>query len=410
MPSHIAALEIGTARVRALVGEPREDGLLMVTGRGECGAVGVRKGAIVDFENALDGVRRVLQAAEEQARVSITQVYLVLCGADIRSEVNRGIVHVLNEEGAIRAAEMEEARKNARKVTLPADREILHSIAQCYYVDAQQGVVNPEGMEGRQLALDMLIAHGQGAVLRNTIRVARSIPADVEDVAFGGLCAALAVLTPEQKQSGVALVDLGAGTTDVLVYAGPGVALAASLSVGGDHVTNDIALGLRIPTAQAERLKREHGRAVPRPGDGAPAIILPAEGGFPGRTVLRADLDGIVHARMDETLGLVRAMLAEAGLLAQIGAGVVLTGGGARMTGIRALAERTFNAPCAIGRPGGVGGIAAVRDAPEYAAAVGMLRYAAITAQRDGGGGRLREWLASLLGAVRPAGRRGDSA
>lgn len=324
----MVALEIGTSTIRVLVGELREDGVLMITGRSERRSFGVRKGMVIDFDQATAGVRAALSEAEEQAGVDIQQVHLVLSGADIRSEVNRGIVHVMNDDRAITEAEMRQAQEAARKIPLASDRELLHSIVQRYFVDQQNGVVNPEGMEGGQLALDMLIVHGQVTPLRNTIRVARTVPVDVEDVAFGGLCSALAVLTPAQKRDGVALVDLGAGTTDVLVYADQCMALASSLAVGGDHVTNDMALGLRIPTAQAERLKLGQVAALPGLAGKSSTVHLPAEGGFSGRTFRRADLDAIVHARMDELFEMIHALLSRERLLERIGVGVMLTGGG----------------------------------------------------------------------------------
>ena len=293
----IAALEIGTTNVRTLIGEAREDGFLMVTGVGECRSAGVRKGEIVDFDNALACVRTSLQMAEEQSNVGIQQVYLVLTGSHIRSDINRGTVHVMNDEHEITALEMEQASEAARKMNLPTDREVLHSINQHYYVDSQGGVVNPLGMEGMQLSLDMLIVHGAGNLLRNTIRVARTVPIDVQDVAFSGLCASLAVLTPEQKASGVLVLDLGGGTTDYLVYANQMMARAGSFGVGGDHATNDIALGLKIPTLHAERLKIQHGDAMLRPATRNHTVALAAEGGFPGRTVRRTELQTIVHAR-----------------------------------------------------------------------------------------------------------------
>ncbi len=394
----IVALEIGTARVRALVGEAREDGHLMVTAIGEVRSIGVRKSEVIDFDQALNGVRHALHLAEEQSDVAVRRVHLVLSGARMRSDVNRGTVHVLNEDREVTPELMEQAAEAARTVNLPPDREILHSISQQYYVDAQEGVINPEGMEGGQLSLDMLIVHGQGNTLRNTVKVARSAGVDVEDVAFGGLCSALAVLTPEQKKSGALVLDLGAGTTDYLAYAHQGVAAAGSLAVGGEHVTNDIAIGLRIPHAQAEKLKLQHGSAVPPAGPQAPqAVSLPAEGGFQGRMVRLADLHTIIHARQEELLERVQAELRERGLQHHLGAGVVLTGGGALLAGMTDLVERVFNVPCADGRPRAVSGLASVTGGPEYAAAVGMLRYGMLTAPRDGEGG-LTRMFKKLLG------------
>ena len=395
-PPIVAALEIGTTRVRALVGEFREDGYLMIIGCGECTSAGVRKSEVVDFDHALSCVRTVLQTAEEQSNTSIRVVHLVLSGGHFRSDVNRGTVHVMNAEREITAEEMERVHEAARTLNLPPDREVIHSISQNYLVDSNR-VVNPEGMEASQLAHDMLIIHGAGPMVRNAIRVVRTVPVDVQDVAFGGLCSALSVLTSEQKASGVVAIDLGGGTTDYLVYATQVVAHAGCIGVGGDHVTNDIALGLKIPTAQAERLKVQHGRALLLPAARTQTVALAPEGGFPGRTVRLSDLHTIINARMDETLRLVRADLERRGMLHHLGAGVVLTGGGAMMNGVTDLVERIFNLPCVIGQPRAVSGLASVTGGPEYAATTGMLKYGMMTMQRPSGVRSIREILRNIF-------------
>lgn len=375
----IVALEIGTSRVCALVGELREDGLLMATGLGDVKSIGVRKGEIVDFDHALACVRQALQEAEESANLDIRQVHLVVSGAQIRGAVNRGVAHVMNEDREIGRRDMDAAAELARRINLPAERAVLHSIAQRYIVDRrEEGVLNPEGMEGFELALDMLIAHAQGNLLRNTIKVAQTVPVEVQDVAYSGLCSSLAVLTPEQKAVGVAVIDLGGGTTNVFAYADQCVAMARSLAVGGEHVTNDVAIGLSLPLPQAERLKCQSGNALVDSGLRARTIRIPPAGGFPGRAVRETDLHQIVHARMDETLEMVRTEIEQCkGLLHKLGAGLVLTGRGARLRGVRELAEQVFHLPCEIGAPRQVSGVAAVSEGPDYAAPVGMLRYAA---------------------------------
>jgi cell division protein FtsA len=392
----LVALEIGTSRVVALVGEPREDGALMITGQGECVSAGIRKGEVIDFDHALACARGALQAAEEQGNLVIRKVHLVLSGADIASDVNRATVHVLNDEREIRAAEIAAVTEAARRIPLPAEREVLHSVQQQFQIDSNGGIVNPEGMEGAQLSLDMLVIHGRSGALRNAIKVVRSVPMDVEDVAFGGLCSALAVLTRDQKAGGVLAIDLGGGTTDYLVYANQYLALAGSLSVGGDHVTNDLALGLRVPNAQAERLKTQHGSAVIAAEARQQSVALPAEGGFAGRTVRLADVQAIIHARMDETFRMIRTILERRDLLGHLAAGVVLTGGGAQMEGILPLAERVFNLPCAIGRPRGVSGLSTVTNVPSYAAPIGMLKYAMQTGPAAGAGSVL-QWFRDIL-------------
>jgi cell division protein FtsA len=372
-----------------LVGEAREDGHLMVTGVGESPSRGVRKGEIIDFDNALSCVRSALDTAEEQSQVAIRQSHVVVSGAHIRSTVNRGSVPVLAQGGEITAEAIDNVMAVGRAVSLSEDREIIHTICQHFFVDDQKGVVNPEGMEGSKLSVDMLILHCIRNRVRNTVRVVKSAGVDVQDVAFGGLCSGLAVLTGEQKESGVLVIDLGGGTTDYLAYGGKAIACAGSLAVGGDHVTNDIALGLRIPMSQAERLKIDSGNAVPDPKARGQTIMLPAEGGFPERFVKLEDLQTIVHARMEETLSMVKEEMQQYELVPHLGAGVILTGGGAHMRNVKKLAEKVFDLPCTLGQPKGVSGLAVVTEGPDYAAPIGMVRYGFKTGGRAPQGGVL---------------------
>ncbi len=387
----IVALEIGTSTVRAVIGEARDDGHLMITGLGECPSRGVRKGEIVDFDNALACVRHALQLAEENGQVIIHRVHLVVTGGHIASVVNRGSVPVLNARREITSEEIDHVMSTARAVSLPPDRQVLHTICQHFRVDDQDGVIHPEGMEGSKLSLDMLIVHGVLSRLRNLVKVVRSADMDVEDVAFGGLCSALAVLMPEEKESGVAVVDLGGGTTDFVVYADNAIALAGALAVGGDHLTNDVARGLRISMSDAEHLKETMGSAIVELAARSQRVPLPVEGGATERVVRMADLHTILHVRMEEMFSLVKRRIEQEGLLRSLGGGVVLTGGGAHLKNVDKLAERVFGLPCRVGMPRGVAGLAVVTEGPQYASAVGMVRYGYRAAQSDSGG------LASVL-------------
>ena len=371
----IVALEIGTTMVRAVIGESRDDGHLMITGLGECPSRGVRKGEIVDFDNALACVREALQLAEENGRVIINQIHLVVSGSHIMSLINRGSVPIMNSRREITDSDIDQVLATARAVSLAPDRQVLHTICQSFHVDDQEGVIDPEGMEGSKLSADMLIIHGVLMRLRNVVKVVRTVRVDVDDVAFGGLCAALAVLTAEDKEAGSVVIDLGGGTTDYVVYAHNAIAAAGSFGVGGDHVTNDIARGLRIPTADAERLKEDAGSAMVEMAARSRKVALPAELGLPGRAVKLSDLHTIIHLRMEETLNLVKSDLIEQNLLHSLGGGVFLTGGGAHMKNIAPLAEKVFGLPCRIGMPRGIAGLAVVTEGPEYAATVGMVRY-----------------------------------
>jgi cell division protein FtsA len=252
-------------------------------------------------------------------------------------------------------------------------------------------------MEGAQLSVNMLVVHGVRSRLNNGVRVARGAQVGVQDVACSGLCSALAVSTAEQKKSGVVVVDLGAGTTDYVAYAGGVVSAMGVLGVGGDHATNDIAIGFGIPTAQAEQLKREAGSVDPRAVSAAPVVTLPPEGGFPGRTLSVPALNTIMHARMDELLNLIRRRLDREDVLHHLGAGIVLTGGGARTAGLLPLAEAIFGLPCSIGRPRHVSGLVTATSGPEYATAAGLVQYGFKTARESARPLALPAWLSRLI-------------
>lgn len=372
----VAALEIGTSKICALVGEPREDGNIMITGMGSCPSCGVRKGIIVDLEKATDCVQTAIQEAETSGAVEIRQVYLLVNGEHIRGSVNQGSVPVFDPVRGISAEDIDDVTDIARTINLPHESEFLHTIPQTYSVDGQGGVINPLGMHGSRLALDMLIIHGSRNILNNTIQAARNVGVEVLDVAFSGLCSALATLMPEQKECGVAVIDFGGGTTSHVVYADNAIASMGVIAVGGDHVTNDIAQGFTISLRRAESLKHEAGTATTDATEAFRRITIPLEVGFPSCSVAAGDLNAIINARMDETFKLIKNELEKKSLLQELGAGVVLTGGGSRLKGVEALAEQVFGVACSIGKPRHFSGISTVHEGPEYAAPLGMIRYA----------------------------------
>jgi len=397
--SPIVAVEIGTSKVVALVGELREDGHVVITGMGEAASSGVRKGEIVDLENAAVCVRSVLGMAEQSGNVYIRQVYLAVSGGHIQSVINRGTVPVLDRRVGITSEDVEQVMEVARAVNLAPDREILHTICRHYCIDDQERVLKPVGMDGAKLSLDVLVVHGVRTRINNTVRVIKNLPVAVQDVAFSGLCSALAVLRTEQKKSGVVVIDLGGGTTNYLAYADGVVAAAGALGVGGDHITNDVALAFNIPTSQAETLKRGSGSALVQATGSSPRVTLPPEVGFPGRTVSVKALQTVIHARVQEILTMIFRRLEREALLHQIGAGVVLTGGGAHLKGMVELAEQVFGLPCSIGTPINVNGLASVTGRPEYATCCGLVLYGFKTsAERPGGSSFFRGLWRGLFG------------
>ncbi|MBU4199519.1 MAG: cell division protein FtsA [Verrucomicrobia bacterium] len=372
----VVALEMGTSKVCALVGEAREDGNIMITGIGLCPSCGVRKGIIVDLEKVASCVRTAIQGAEQSGAVEIRQVNITLSGSHLQSVINPGSVPVFDAQRGITRDDIEEVMNIAKAIHLPHDVDILHTIPQTYTVDDQGGVINPEGMQGGKLSLDMLILHCSRNQLNNAVKAVQNVGLEVVDVAFSGLCSALAALTPEQKECGVALIDLGGGTTSYVVYAGGIIATAGVLAVGGDHITNDIAVGFSISLKRAEILKQESGSAIVDASTHFQRISVPQEVGFSACSVAISDLNAVIHARVDETFQMMRHDFDKKRLMRQLGAGLVLTGGGAHLRGVETVAERVFEMPCAMGRPKNFSGVSTVHEGPEYASLLGMVRYA----------------------------------
>jgi cell division protein FtsA len=378
----ITALEIGTTTIKVLMAEVREDGGLMVAGLGECESRGVRKGEIVDFELALEAVRRAMEAAETAAHKSIGEsVYLAASGGRSESLLHIGGIPVLNEYdepgGEITREDIDQALDVARKIPLSDERIRLHTLQQNFEVDGRGGIVNPERMLAEELRVGMLLIHGQRAVVENLKKLTENVPVVCADAAFGGFCSALAVLTPEQKRAGVIVIDLGGGTTDYIVFNAGLVKLAGSIAVGGDHITADIASGLNLNRRQAEALKKDSGSALINRLQSDQNISIPAEGGFSGRVVRAATLHTIINTRIEEMFKLIADKIEHDGLSGQLNAGVILTGGGTAMEGIADLAQQVFNAPCQIGRIYDCVGLSTKQEGARFAAAIGCVRYAA---------------------------------
>lgn len=362
----IVVLDIGTSRVRVLVGEETPDGDWKVTGVGQNASRGMRKGACGHLDDASDAARAALAMAEDDASMSIRSVVLPIAGGGIQareSHVELAVKDTVTDDHVRQI--LAEARHNG----IPADCKLLHNVVQRYRLDQLSGV-NPVGLNGSILALDSLLVYGEHRALMNLVHVAQNLDLDVSEPCFAGLCAATACLDAAQKQQGVLLVDLGAGVTTYVAYAQACVADAGVIPVGGWNVTNDIATAFRLTFDAAESLKRQHGdaminhtlrnRRVESAGSRA-SIKLP-------------DLQTVVHLRMDETFGLVREALDRKGLLRLLGGGVVLSGGGANLRNVATLAERVFNLPCAVAVPGGFPDLRSDLAAPEWATALGALR------------------------------------
>jgi cell division protein FtsA len=368
-------LEIGTTKVCAVVAECRPDGDIRILGVGEAPSRGVRKGEIVDFENACSCVREALSDAEEKSEIEIRSVWLAVTGSHIQSFNNRGSVVIPDDAGEITDEEIQEVEYKAKEISLPRENTILHSIIQHYYVDGQAGVLNPVGMLGSRLEADFHIIHGVTNRIQNSIRCVKECGVEVDDVVVNALASAQVVLDQHQKESGALVVDIGGGVTDYIVYLDDAVRHSGALAVGGDHITNDISLGLRIPITRAEKLKIEEGSAAlgkSLPGD---KIILKNDTGFSGKEVEREMLNMIIHARVEELFTLLRKRLGDEVPQHLLGSGVMLTGGCSMIRGIREVAESVFDMPVHLTRAQAVSGPTSAFENPQFSTCIGLAKY-----------------------------------
>ena len=374
--SIVVGLEIGTSKICAVVGETRSDGTIRILGVGHAPSRGVRKGEIVDFETAGKCIREALVDAEEKSDVMIGSVYLGVTGGHIKSFNNRGAINIPEERDEICEDDFEDVQTSAREVSIPSQNMFVHSILQHYFIDGQDGVLNPIGMLGRRLEADFHIIHGVANRIKNSIRCVKEVGPEVLDVVYNPLAAAQVVLDQNQKSLGALVIDMGGGTTDYIVYVDGAVQQSGSLPIGGDHMTNDISLGLRIPMAKAEKLKVEEGSVLLGESHPGEMIVLKDETGFAGKEVEREMLNTIIHCRVRETFELLKRHLDAEGHLPYLGAGIMLTGGCSLLKGIGQLAEDVFGAPAHLTHAHAVSGLTSAFENPQFSTAIGLIKYA----------------------------------
>ena len=379
----IVGLEIGTSKVCAAVGELTDTGELNVLGLGQAKSRGVRKGEILDAEKAGDDVRQALAEAEEMADVDIESVLLAVTGRHIECANYRGVHTIPSVDRAIDDEDVQLALRNAKSQSCPAGSEIIDSVRQGFIVDDHTVYDNPVGVVGGRLEARVHVIRGHANRLATSRQaVENAVPVRVEKPVFGGLASALAVLTTEQKQAGAVVVDLGAGTTEFAFFHQGLLRHSGVLAVGGDHVSNDLAYGLRILIPRAEELKLEHGTAVARPESAGVQVRGDSTSLHGGRGVSLEHLERIMSHRIEETLELVALRLREADALRMATAGVFLCGGAARTPGILDVARRIFQCPVHQGLVQGVSGPANVLENPEFVTAIGLLRYGAMRSRQ----------------------------
>ncbi len=376
----LVGLDVGTSKVAAVVGE-LHDGGLSVVGIGSAPSDGLRKGVVVNIDATVHAIERALKEAEVTAGCEIHTVFAGVGGGHIRGFNSHGVVGVRSRE--VSQADVDRVLEAARAVALPADRDILHVLPQDFVLDGQDGIRAAVGMSGVRLEARVHIVTTAISSAQNVVKCCERTGLHVADLVLEPLAAAEAVLTPEEKELGVALVDLGAGTTDILVFHQGALKHTAVLSIGGNHVTSDVAAGLRTPFRDAEVLKQRSGCALSRLVDREQSVEVASVGGRTPRLLSRHLLSQVVEARAEEILTLARHQIIKCGFDEGLGSGVVLTGGTALLEGMVPLAEQVFQTPVRIGTPlnltgnGGGSGCAEGANSASFAAAVGLLHYGA---------------------------------
>ena len=380
--SIIVGLEIGTSKVCAVVGEINPAGALNVIGVGQCRSRGVRKGEIIDAPTAAEDVRNAIVEAEQMADVEIRSVYLGVTGGHIRGFTNRGVHPVVSADREIAREDVEDVIKNAKAINLPAENYVLHAIRQHFLVDGQDGITDPVGMLGARVEVDMHVVHGNFNRLQNPVRVVKGLQLDVEAIVFNGLASSLALLTNEQKEMGALVIDLGAGATEYVVYGNGVIKHIGALAVGGDHVSNDLAFGLKMPLSRAEELKIQHGSALLDDSVKGQTATVKNELGFAGKTINIEHLRRIMSLRIEEIFELIAQQLGNDGLLDYLRAGIVICGGGARIPEIHKLAENVFQLPAVVGKTNCINGLRSALDQPEFATGIGLVKFGSFQQRR----------------------------
>jgi cell division protein FtsA len=370
----LVGLDIGTTKICAIVGELTEEGIDII-GIGSHPSKGLRKGVVVNIETTVNSIQRAIDEAEAMAGTEITHVYTGIAGGHIKSFGGRGVVALKDRE--VREADVARVIEQAKTVNIPVDREVIHVLPQEFIVDDQGGIREPLGMTGARLEAKVHIVTGAVASAQNIIKCANRAGLNVADIVLQPLASSEAVLTEEEKELGVCLVDIGGGTTDIAIFQNGSIVHTAVIALGGHNLTNDIAVGLRTPIEQAERLKQKHGCALTSLVDKAETIEVPSVGGRDARVMGRQILSEILEPRVEEIFQLVHHEVERNGFAELLTSGVVITGGSTLLPGMTELAEEIMGVPVRRGVPRGIGGLVDVVKSPVYATGVGLVVYGA---------------------------------
>jgi cell division protein FtsA len=380
---YLVGLDVGTSKVTAVVGEVMDEGQLDVIGVGLAESRGIKRGMVVNLDAAVDSIKHAIEEAELTAGIEIDSVHLALSGAHVKGFNSRGVVAVAGKNREVTREDVRRAIDAAKAVALPSGREILHVMPQDFVVDDQDGIGAPVGMTGSRLEVNVHIITGNASSTQNIVACVNRAGVEVVETVLEQIAAAEAVLTPDERELGVALVDVGGGTTDFAIFERGSLWHTGVISVGGDHFTNDIAVGLRTPVPDADRVKRRCGCALGGMVGEDEVMEVASVGGRKPRIMARRILAEILQPRAEEIFHLLWDEIRRAGYEKMLHSGLVITGGGALLEGLAEIGEQIFDLPVRRGHPTGVGGLTDHINSPAYATAVGLVLYAHRNAPSD---------------------------
>lgn len=394
----IVGLDLGTTKVCVVVGEVTPEGIDIV-GVGTTPSMGMRGGVVVNIDQTVNAIRKAVSEAERMAGCQISSVYASVGGTHITSLNSHGVIAIKSRE--VTRTDVERVLEAAKAVAMPFDRRVLHVLPQQFIVDDQEGIQDPLGMSGVRLEAKVHIVTGISSALQNIVKCCERAGLHVLDIVMESLASSESVLDPDEKHLGVALVDMGGGTTDVAVFREQAIRYSSVIGLGGNHVTSDISVGLRTAIDEAEKIKRQYGCAMIERVDPQEVIAVGSVGGQKPRELARSILAEIIEARVEEILKVTELELIRSGYMESLHAGVVLTGGVSLLPGIRDLAERVFDLPVRVGVPYRFGGLGDVVKNPVYATATGLLLYGWQHGPRLSRGSSEGSWWHRTLGFLK---------
>ncbi len=398
----IVGLDIGTTKICAIVAEVTPDQGVTIIGVGSSPSRGLRKGVIINIESTVESIKKAVEEAELMAAVQINSVYIGIAGGHIASETARGVVALKRNE--VFPADMQRAIDTARAAAVvPADRDVFHVLPREFIVDNQEGIRDPTGIAGARLEVEVHIVTGATNSAKNLMRCVKHAGLDVVEIILQPLASSEAVLTEEEKELGVAMVDLGGGTSDLAIFSGGAICHSAVLPVGGQHITTDLQIGLRTSVGDAEKIKIEHGAALVTMVDETDTVDVPSVGGRPPHTVGKRAIAEVIQPRVEEMFELVLREIRRTGYEGKLAAGVVITGGTSMLPGMPDGAERVLDLPARRGMPAGVGGLLDIVSSPMCSTGVGLILHAhRMDQDREtvGAGRRNGNGARSLLGRM----------